>query len=182
MRMLDAERERLLLTALRALAADCRDPGIDPARELALISEFDWRQKHRAGHPRFPVWIAVAAALLVTAAITWRPAPGPDTAGDAFASATGPAPGLQQSRAADAVPIEPGAPDGTLMPAAAVSNTDSIGPSDEPEFVVWPYATAWPPFESGELIRLEVGFDGTVVEADVLVDQDGFARAVRLIE
>ena len=48
------------------------------------------------------------------------------------------------------------------------------------EFVAWPGAAAWPPFESGELIRVELAFENGVVEADVLVGQDGFARAVRL--
>jgi hypothetical protein len=50
------------------------------------------------------------------------------------------------------------------------------------EFVAWPGAAAWPPFESGELIRVELAFENGVVEADVLVGQDGFARAVRLVE
>ena len=63
------------------------------------------------------------------------------------------------------------------------------------DFVPWPGAAAWPPFESGELIRIDLPIDAvaaigfaqpdsrtTVVQADVLIGQDGFARAIRLVQ
>ena len=77
-----------------------------------------------------------------------------------------PAPGLAAPRAA--------AVRAARRPAAA---TDAGS-----EFVVWPGAAAWPPFESGELIRVKVELENGIVEAEVLVGQDGFARAVRLVE
>ena len=63
------------------------------------------------------------------------------------------------------------------------------------EFVPWPNAEALPAFESGELLRLDLpssmlsslglgspGSNVTAVTADVLVGQDGLARAVRLVQ
>ena len=54
--------------------------------------------------------------------------------------------------------------------------------ADSTEFVAWPGATAGPPFESGELIRIDIPTEVGVVQAEVLVGQDGFARAVRLVQ
>ena len=66
---------------------------------------------------------------------------------------------------------------------------------DASEFVPWPSAEALPAFESGELLRLDLpssllpslglgspGSNVTIVKADVLVGQDGLARAVRLVQ
>jgi hypothetical protein len=66
-----------------------------------------------------------------------------------------------------------------------------------PSFVMWPGAHDLPRFESGQLMRVEMPAsvvlslglrpsrplrnDGTV-QTDVLVGQDGFARAVRLVQ
>ena len=63
------------------------------------------------------------------------------------------------------------------------------------DFMLWPGAAAWPPFESGELVRVTLPLDAlpalgfasppaadAVVQADVLVGQDGFARAIRLVQ
>jgi hypothetical protein len=66
---------------------------------------------------------------------------------------------------------------------------------DMADFVGWPGAQAWPPFESGELMRVDLPVSAlpalglwppssaaSVVEADIVVGQDGFARAVRLVQ
>jgi len=60
-------------------------------------------------------------------------------------------------------------------------------------FMPWPGAAAGPPFESGQMVRVDLPVsvlpalglwppvsDVTFVQADVIVGQDGFARAVRL--
>jgi hypothetical protein len=61
-----------------------------------------------------------------------------------------------------------------------------------PAFVPWPGAADLPAFESGQLMRvrlpasvavalgLKPAGQAGVVQADVLIGQDGFARAVRL--
>ena len=63
------------------------------------------------------------------------------------------------------------------------------------EFVPWPGAATLPPFESGELVRVDLPVSvlpslglvlpatrAVAVKVDVIVGQDGFARAVRLVE
>ena len=55
-------------------------------------------------------------------------------------------------------------------------------PSTNPaEFVVLPGASALPRFEHGEVIRVEVPSAGGAIQVDVLVGQDGLARAARLV-
>lgn len=48
-------------------------------------------------------------------------------------------------------------------------------------FVVLPGASALPRFESGQVIRVEIPSGEGVITADVLIGQDGLARAVRLV-
>ena len=50
------------------------------------------------------------------------------------------------------------------------------------EFVVLPGAAALPHFERGEVIRVEVPSAGGAVQMDVLIGQDGLARAARLVD
>jgi predicted anti-sigma-YlaC factor YlaD len=49
------------------------------------------------------------------------------------------------------------------------------------DFVALPGASALPPFEHGEVIRVEVPSAAGAVQVDVLVGQDGLARAARLV-
>jgi anti-sigma factor RsiW len=52
----------------------------------------------------------------------------------------------------------------------------------ETAFVVLPGADALPRLESGRVIRVEIPSGEGVITADVLVGQDGLARAVRLVQ
>ena len=141
--------------ALRRLARDTEVPPADPERERALLKAFDaaWaRKKGRAA----PNWWKPAAALLLAATVVWM-----------IASRWGRAPA--------------GAP-------------RAVAPLATTEFVVWPGAAELPRFESGHLMRMELPVSAlpalglappasravVVVQADVLVGQDGFPRAVRL--
>jgi hypothetical protein len=71
---------------------------------------------------------------------------------------------------------------------------DALAPAPS-EFVAWPGAATLPAFESGELVRVDLPVSvlpslglvrpatrAVAVKADVIVGQDGFARAVRLVE
>ena len=176
------ERERALTAGLRRLAQDLRDPS--PGGEAALLASFDaaWARQPRS-RVRLPVATGLAAAVALSVLVTWASR----NAGDIPASA---------APSAAAAPVEAPAVRLSLPDPA----TDSPAPGSAPprttgrtarrpmavsaatEFVAWPGAAAWPPFESGELIRVELAFENGVVEADVLVGQDGFARAVRLVE
>ena len=60
----------------------------------------------------------------------------------------------------------------------AATPTSSTNAGD---FVVLPGASALPRFEHGEVIRVEVPSAGGAVQVDVLIGQDGLARAARLV-
>lgn len=130
-------------------------PPVDPAREAALFAAFDAYHARRRQRFRFPAWAAAAALVVITVSLNW----------------------LVVTRPA---PAEPRAAD----PASDLSG-----------FVAWPGASAWPPLESGSLIRVDLpvsllptlGLSATssasgLVPADIVVGQDGFARAVRLVQ
>ncbi|MGB7220702.1 MAG: hypothetical protein WBD07_18025 [Vicinamibacterales bacterium] len=131
-------------------------PPIDPKREQALLAAFDirWAQPR----PRRGRWVrlAAAAALVATTLVLDR---------------------LIVTRAPQ------------VGPAMSDPPTDMAG------FVPWPGAYALPPFESGELMRVDLPVSALptlgllppssaagVVQADIVVGQDGFARAVRLVQ
>ena len=130
-------------------------PPIDPEREQALLAAFDahWAQPR----PRTSRWSLGTAAALAAAIV-----------------------GLNW---------------------LVVSNTPIIdsGPAepafDMTGFVPWPGADAWPRFESGSLVRIDLPVSAlaalglpvpsstvSVVQADIVVGQDGFARAVRVVQ
>lgn len=136
---------------------DIAVPPIDPAREAALLAAFDAFHAHRARrrHVGVSAWAAAAALVAITVSLNWLVMRGP--------------------RHVDAV--APGAP------------------QDLAGFVAWPGAGAWPPLESGSLMRVDLPVSllptlglsapssaGGVVAADIVVGQDGFARAVRLVQ
>jgi hypothetical protein len=147
--------DRDLLGALRRLAEETIVPPADPAREAALLTAFDSaRQQPPRSHGTW--WwmagLATAAALLIGA-------------------------GIEPYRG------RPGNVD--LLPSHLVV----VG-----EFVPWPGARDLPPLESGELLRVDLPVSmlpalgmappathGTQVKADVIIGQDGLARAVRLV-
>ena len=49
-------------------------------------------------------------------------------------------------------------------------------------FIVLPEASALPRFEHGQVIRVQIPSSSGAIQADVLVGQDGLARAVRLVQ
>jgi hypothetical protein len=154
--MTDDRNERRISDALSSLREGIEVPPVDPEREQALLAAFDadWSQP-RLGSGRW-VWRATAAALIAIAVgLNWIVLTQPPRSGE---------------ETADAV-------------------ADSAG------FVPWPGSDAWPPFESGELIRVDLPVSALpalglwppssaagVVQADIVVGQDGFARAVRLVQ
>jgi hypothetical protein len=143
---------------LRQLDRSTDVPEIDPDREAALLAAFDARGRLRrpvAGRVR---WFAVAAAILIAAGVAvWM--------------------------RANRIPVE--------TPAPLTSTAPSL---EMIEFMPWPGASALPRFESGQLVRMDLpasmlpslgvfppASDAASVRADVLIGQDGLARAVRLL-
>jgi hypothetical protein len=155
--MTDRHQDRVdrdLLDALHRLAGATAVPPADRLREAALMAAFDRARQHRPRSRILHWWmagLATAAALLIAVGIR----PGRQVTGK-----------------------------GALRSQSIV-----VG-----EFVPWPGAVDLPPLESGELVRIDLPVSmlpalgimppatrGTAVKADLIVGQDGLARAVRLV-
>jgi hypothetical protein len=175
------DRERMLSAGLRRLAQESAGPARD--LEPTLLAAFDAAWNRANARERAPIVSGLAAAgMVLAAALTWHAAetpeptdsrPAPDVA---RVEAVAPPVAARRGGPADLpasrpTPVRGGRPPARVAAAAAAA-----------DFVAWPGAAAWPPFESGELIRVQLTVGGGVVEADVLVGQDGFARAVRLVQ
>ena len=63
------------------------------------------------------------------------------------------------------------------VPRAAVMSAPATN-----DFVVLPGAEALPQFEHGQVIQVDIPSAGGVVRAEVLIGQDGLARAARLVQ
>jgi hypothetical protein len=145
-----------LASALRRLAQSADVPPLNPDRERALLEAFDAAQQEKlapAARASVSRPAAAAALLALAATMAW------------------------------VIVGRFGRP-----PAAPV-----VAPLTTTEFVLWPGAAELPTFESGHLMRMEVPVSAlpslglmppathaAVVQADVLVGQDGLPRAVRL--
>jgi hypothetical protein len=134
--------------------------------------------------------VAVAAMVAIAGTVTWsilrRPMPSVRAAPRPLVGAMlpeGTAPSMAASSSVRAV---------RARPRRATASPRPVRPS---EFVPWPGAGTLPSFESGELVRLDLPVSvlpslglappasrDTAVQADVIIGQDGFARAVRLVQ
>jgi hypothetical protein len=169
------DEERAISAALRRFVLDDSAPLDNSRTEQVLLEAFDraWAGRRRRSWPHpslsgsWPAYAAAAALLILLATI------GPPYGAlreILFSWSAQRVAGLEVDDAASSAEM-------------AVS-----------DFVPWPGAAELPPLESGHLVRMDLptsvlpslGFippDSLVeiVQADVLVGQDGFARAVRLI-
>jgi hypothetical protein len=191
------ERERAMSAALRRLAESLDGPPPNPAQEEALLAIFDQARVGSAPHAHAPLWMGAIAATLILGAVATLfvrlPSRIPQAVDSSVPQAAvvsvagGP---LSSSPALVASGDE--RPTRTLPVPRVAEEPDIAAAAD---FVLWPGAAAWPPFESGELVRVTLPLDalpalgfappaaaGAVVQADVLVGQDGFARAIRLVQ
>jgi len=147
------ETERAMSAALQRLAREERsDSNVNEVRLGRLLAAFD---AHRAA-PRPPasrVKLVVELSLAASVLIVAGLSVG-------WKSEV-PAPGTSSKSAATR--------------SAPPMNADSA-------FVVLPGADALPRFEHGEVIRVEIPSPEGSIQADVLVGQDGLARAVRFVQ
>jgi hypothetical protein len=140
--------------ALATIRETTAVPPVDPGRERALMNAFDAHHARPRRPARRATWVWTAAAASLALAI-----------------------GLGRLGVSDAPQVE--------TPDVSV---DLAG------FVPWPGAFALPPLESGELRRVDLpraalpalgltapASAAAVVPADVVIGQDGLARAVRLV-
>jgi hypothetical protein len=155
MKSTDERYDTHMNDALARLRRTVEIPPTDPVREQALLAAFDahWTQPRRKAS-RW-TWSTAAALTATIFALIWLVA-------------------------TNAPRVEP-------VPAGPAS--DLAG------FVPWPGSDGFPPFESGSLVRVDLPVSAlpalglpapfstvSVVQADIVVGQDGFARAVRLVQ
>jgi len=204
------ERERAMSAALRRLAQEMEEPVLDARTEHARLATFEAAWVAPPSRLPLRAWPGLAAVTLVLAvglagifASTDRireVALSRLTAGEPEGNTSQPAvAGFSRTQVrlkADATEVMNPAPV-TETPVESRPNQPGIPEepdSVEAEFVPWPGAESWPQFESGELVRIALpvsvlpslgllppAAEVRVVQADVLVAQDGFARAVRLV-
>lgn len=183
----------------KALARETEMNSASAARiEQALLRAMASRDDRRVS---WPGWMPVAAAILLIAGagalMVWqtnRSVVPDDTAAvpavtkpnasamSAIEKVTKPAPLVVTAAATG----RPSRPSGKTSRRATVVNPTG--------FVELPWTGGLPAFESGEIVRMDVpvaslpayGIDISAgadrpVEADILIGQDGFARAIRLV-
>jgi len=181
------DRERALSADMRRLAGDTPAPCVDRTRELELLAAFDeaWAQPASSRKLRLTAGGLVGA---IAAVIAWAVVRTPTVVPPAAAIP-------RQANTSIVTPtvievMQPRAQKPVRQHAASVPPANTIDPGP---FIVWPGADELPTFESGHLVRVHLpadivesiglapAVDTAVVEADILVDQGGFARAVRLV-
>jgi hypothetical protein len=158
------DRQRELSAGLRALAAST-DARVAPEMERRLLIAFAEKHARRSIASRVlrARWVPAAAmvVLVVGAIALWRTSSGP----------VSPARGI---------PVAPTEPRKVIIAEG---------------FMPLPIAAGLPDFESGEIVRVEIPVASlpsygielvpevkrTPVQADLLVGQDGQARAIRLV-
>ncbi len=170
---IDRTNEEIAI-GLRRLARATEVPPADAAREAALLRAFERRHQRPAmpprGHRLAARWwlsaLAATVALLVSLVMPLgtsgrRPAPPPGDRSAAHGTAA----------------------------SGGVRAFAGVG-----DFMPWPGASNLPPLESGELVRMDLPVSilpslgvappaahVSAVKADVVIGQDGLARAVRFV-
>jgi hypothetical protein len=150
------ERQRAISVALRRLA-DQKVPALNATRLNSLMAAVG-RRRGRSRPATIAVGLSVAASILIVVSLS--------------------------------VGVTREAPPHSSETAAALTQPGT----PETGFVVLPGAAALPRLESGRVIRIEIpeselsavglwrAARGGAIQADVLVGQDGLARAVRLVQ
>ncbi len=201
------EHERALTAALGEMAREAAGSSASPEVERRLIAAFA-AQAGEAGDSTHSSqrlvlrWLPAAAALLLAAGATawWGLRSGPVAPPTPLVAQAPPArtpPAMPSVSATAAAPRSERdltrRPPATTRQAARVPKA-APGPIEAVGFVPIPSAAGLPAFESGEIVRLGIpvtalpnyGVDipaggSASVQADLLVGQDGQARAIRLV-
>lgn len=173
--------QRRLQAALDGLAAEAADSGVPQRVEQAVMARLEAVGKRRNWRFGFGVAGTLAAGL----AFAWWMAPGrPET--------------KLQARAYVAPPVEaeaPVRPEATITRVYRKRRRLRTAAAPEPPFIAIPYTPPIAPFERADVMRvempvaaliaaglpMEMADPGARARADLLVGQDGRARAIRLI-
>jgi hypothetical protein len=173
-----------IVAALRRLREEARTQSAPDALESELVGVF--RKHHSTDRRRLFVPAAIAASLLIVLAWQYMPQAPPRLEPVAIA----PAPVELGVLAAVPKPVRK-----TNLPkhreSRGLRSARAARPHDEKEFIRIPYAPAFGPDESGQIVRMSIpgasvrtlGLPVALdrVQADVLLGNDGLARAIRLV-
>ncbi|MGE5360136.1 MAG: hypothetical protein ACM3NQ_14060 [Bacteroidales bacterium] len=209
------EQQRGVTTGLHALAATIGEvpSGAMEARLLRAVEATPAARPRAAWRPGRNRWLQIAAAVVITTGVLalWQrqtPSKTPQSTGGAVHSQSDvaktpgkAADGGVEARSASATTGEPA---DIERPVAAANRQWPAPPVRRARprivqatgFVALPAAAMLPPFERGEIVRVQVrlatladlGFtvqpdavDSTPINVDLLVGQDGQPRAIRLV-
>jgi hypothetical protein len=175
--------------ALRALAESDRDLAAPPQVEARLQAAFRKRRTTLKWR-RAAIWTVAAAAMLAGVAVLreWRPRPN----APALSGLASPAPTRQPQQQVPQQVLSSQVQ--SRVPVRQVRNA-RLAPPREIATEFFPLVDYPPPFERGELVRvtvpaaamravgLPVREDRLTdrVQADVLIGQEGMARAIRFV-
>jgi hypothetical protein len=204
------ERQRDLTAALSALAAEAEtwkaSPAIEERLREAFIARIPATPTPQLESKWTDRWIYAVATAAVIALAVWlgsrpsTPTSPESVASTAASSPTSPAvstPSVTEERKPASSRTEGNVTAQRSVPVRAAGGRRAAPPKQVRsfEFVTLPGAAGLPDLESGSVVRIavpvgalpEYGLDivqgglKTTVNADVLVGQDGLARAIRLV-
>ncbi|MEO8131010.1 MAG: hypothetical protein ABJF23_30905 [Bryobacteraceae bacterium] len=186
--------EEALLAGLRVLREKSAGEGPPASLETALLTEFRRRRvRKESGLARQPlIWLGLAAAaVMIVVAVSSRPQPQPAIAVHAPIAPPVPAAAAEEPAPEVRPPVR-------QAKRAARRQKQLSAPVQEvaTEFLPVPYAPVFTAEDRGQLVRvrlpresmrsfgLPVNQDRIVqtVQADVLVGEDGIARAIRFVQ
>ena len=203
-------RQRDLTAAFRGLSAEAKAWNASSTIEGRLHEAFAARvaaaPRPRVESKRAARWIYALASAAVIALAVWSgtrpsrstsPDAGPISAGSPTASPAVSSTAVPEETTSASPTVEPGtAPHRPVPVRAGTGRRAAPGKQVRSfEFLTLPGAAGLPELESGSVVRIAVpvgalpeygldivqGGSKTTVDADVLVGQDGLARAIRLV-
>lgn len=191
------ERERAISAALKQLSRHTHGMVENARTEAAVLAAFDRAWDGSPTRSRWPAWASAAAAtVLLAVGSAWVPGAKPDRHKTIVSQSVATMDSTSRPREStvSTLPSEPSVDNSTPVRREQNRVRGSAQANQAMTFVSLPGAAAWPPLESGELMRVELpigvlpslglsapGAGDGFVPADVLIGQDGFARAVRLV-
>jgi hypothetical protein len=187
--MTEQNQDRLS-EALRGLREEAAGTAAPEALEGVLLDAFRQRHATPVQQPKRAVWAAAAIAASLTAAVAWRVSNPPIVnIGKPPAVAVTAPPQPPQVTVKPAV-MKSRRPKRKAAPAKQYAAAPQPAPRQEP-FIAIPYAPAFTPYEDAQVVRVNMagasvrrlGLPAVAdrVEADLVIGNDGLARAIRLV-